>query len=52
MEKKEDHDLLISVVKDVSWIKNIMGNHLKHHWGLEVALVIALLMALASKIWG
>jgi len=52
MEKKEDHDLLMSVVNDICWIKKVMGNHLKHHWALEIGIVLALLGAIASKIWG
>jgi len=35
-EVKTDHDLLISLSKDMSWLKQIMSNHLKHHWAITI----------------
>ena len=43
MEKKEDHDLLIGMLKDISWIKKAMSNHLKHHFIITMSLLSALL---------
>ena len=36
---QNDHDLLIGLVKDMCWLKKIMGNHLRHHWATELTLL-------------
>lgn len=47
----DDHDILTGLVKEVSWIKNNLGNHIKHHWMLEIALIALLAATVISKIW-
>ena len=37
----EDHDLLITIAKDMYWVKKIMGNHLKHHWMITLGACTA-----------
>lgn len=48
----DDHDLLMELKADICWIKKMCSNHLKHHWLLEAGIVLALLGAIASKLWG
>lgn len=36
---QNDHDLLITLVRDMCWIRKVLGNHLKHHWATELALL-------------
>lgn len=50
MENKTDHDLLIQLCTDVCWLKKVMGNHIKHHWMLTVALAAAAVAALLKWI--
>lgn len=38
-----DHDLLIMVARDICWLKKEIGNHLKHHFAINIAVVTALL---------
>ena len=45
-----DHDLLVSVSKDIEWLKKIMSNHLAHHWILTVCVAGAMLTALGTLI--
>jgi len=52
MEEESDHDLLIALCRDVTWLTDAMKNHLKHHWMLEIGLVIILAGAVAAKLWG
>jgi len=47
-----DHDLLTELRSDVRWLRDSMRNHLKHHWMLEIALIIMLAGAIAAKLWG
>jgi len=43
---KTDHDLLISLSNDMSWLKKITANHLSHHWVLTIGVVGSMLSAL------
>lgn len=51
-----DHDLLVELRTDVQWIKNQLGNHLRHHWiitaGITVALVGVLIRYLVFALQG
>ena len=47
----EDHDLLITLIADVKWIKDNLGNHIKHHIRLEIGLILIIVAAVAAKIW-
>jgi hypothetical protein len=46
-----DHDLLTQLANDVCWIKNALANHLKHHWAVELALLVALIGVVIKAIW-
>jgi len=45
-----NRQLLIALNRDMSWVKKILGNHLKHHQAYEVALVIGILLLIADRI--
>ena len=42
-----DHDLLIRLDVQMREFSRQMGNHLAHHWAVELALATALLGAVA-----
>jgi len=49
-EAKTDHDILIRLKEDTKWIKEMLGNHLKHHWAFAFVLLSALLGSLVTII--
>ncbi|HUU82863.1 MAG TPA: hypothetical protein VM243_05095 [Phycisphaerae bacterium] len=40
-----DHDLLIRIDERVEKLDRCMSNHLKHHWAITLAAIMALLAA-------
>lgn len=44
----DERDILIELKNDVGWIKKIMGNHLKHHWAVTLAVVTCSLCTIGS----
>jgi len=50
-EEKSDHDLLVSLGKDMEWVKKSLSNHLAHHSALEVGLAIATLGAVLTALF-
>lgn len=46
----EDHDILVGLEKDMSWLKKIMGNHLKHHWAVTITMCSAVLGLITALI--
>ena len=53
--EKDDHDRLIRLSSDISWIKVVIGNHLKHHekrdkkiWSVALLAMGAAFTALAG----
>ncbi len=36
MSDANDHDILLKLERDVSWVKEMLGNHLKHHWAITL----------------
>jgi len=49
MEKKVWEELA-AIKTDIKWIKKTLGNHLKHHWAVELGLLLALIGALLKLI--
>jgi hypothetical protein len=45
-ENVTDHDLLVSLSRDVSWLKKIMSNHLAHHWIITISVAASMLTAI------
>ena len=43
-----DHDLLTQLVQDVAWIKASLSTHLKHHWAVHLALLVAAVSVFAG----
>ena len=57
--EESDHDMLVGLKKDVCYLRKQLDylreqftNHLKHHWMLEAGIILALIGAIAAKIWG
>lgn len=46
----DDKILLAEIKTDVCWIKKIMGNHLKHHWVVTLAVITCSLCTIGSVI--
>lgn len=38
MAEKTDHDILLKLEADMCWLKKVMGNHLRHHWMITLAV--------------
>ena len=47
-EKVTDHDLLISLSNDMTWIKKMFSNHLAHHWVITICVAGSLLTAVGT----
>ena len=45
-----DHEILVELRRDVKWIKQILGNHLRHHAAATITLAAATLAALTALI--
>ena len=43
-----DHDILLSLARDMCWLKKGFANHLKHHWAIHIAVFGALLGLVAT----
>ena len=43
-----DHDLLIRIDERVQKLDRCMSNHLAHHWGVSIAVLVAVLTAGAA----
>ncbi len=39
IEPKTERELILLVVRDLTWVKKQLSNHLRHHWMAEVALL-------------
>jgi len=46
----EDHDLLITLSAKVDYLTTMISNHLKHHFAMNVALMVATISTLTSLI--
>lgn len=44
----EEREAIVKLQTDVSWIREIMGNHLKHHWVVTLAVVTCALCTAGS----
>ena len=49
-EKVSDHDLLVTLSNDMTWLKKIMGNHLAHHWLITIGIAGTLLTAVGTLV--
>lgn len=46
----DEKKLLVQVSTDICWLKKIMGNHLKHHWAVTLAVTACALSTTGSVI--
>lgn len=56
---EDDHDLLVELANDIKWVKETLveqkknfTNHLRHHWVLEVGIILAFVGAVIAKLFG
>ena len=49
---ESDHDVLIRVDCRTEKIERCLSNHLRHHWMVTMAIVVAFLAFLARWFWG
>ena len=49
---KSDHEILLLIVQEQSWIKTILGNHLNQHSKITIALAIGVVLMLAERVLG
>jgi len=47
---KKENEQIAKLQVDVCWIKKTLGNHLRHHWYVTMALLVALLGLVAAYI--
>ena len=47
-QSPSDHDLLIRIDERVKKLDRCMSNHLKHHWVMTTAVLVAFLTALGG----
>jgi len=45
---KKENEQIAELQVDVRWIKKTLGNHLRHHWYVTMALLVALLGLVAT----
>lgn len=48
--RESDHTKLCELHADMRWVKQTLGNHLKHHEKYEAALVVAILVAIVGQV--
>ena len=48
MDKIEER--LSKIETDIGWIREIMGNHLRHHWAITLGACTAAISAIATII--
>lgn len=55
--ENSDYDLLNSIAKasaeqgqDICWLKELMGNHLRHHWYITGGLILVFLIEVGTRI--
>lgn len=51
-QPESDHDLLIRIDGMVKKIDGCLRNHLRHHWAVTMAILVAFLAALVRWFWG
>ena len=50
MAEEKDHDILLEVRRDTCWLKKQIANHLKHHFFVNLALLVAIVGLIISLI--
>lgn len=49
-DNKTDHDMLLGLCTDMCWLKKVVGNHLRHHFMITMAVAGAALSATTALI--
>ena len=52
MTTKKENEQLVKLQTDMNWVIKLLNNHLRHHWYVTGALIVAVLILIVEKCFG